>query len=55
MAAQVFKVGDTVKFEAKGRVREAVVTKVNRKTIGVKENQGLGFSWKVSPSLLKKV
>jgi hypothetical protein len=55
MAAQVFKVGDTVKFEAKGRVREAVVTKVNRKTIGVKENQGLGFAWKVSPSLLKKV
>lgn len=55
MAAQVFKVGDTVKFEAKGRVREATVTKVNRKTIAVKETQGLGFDWKVSPSLLKKV
>jgi hypothetical protein len=47
--------GDTVKFEAKGRTREAVVTKVNRKTIAVKENKGLGFAWKVSPSLLKKV
>ena len=55
VAANTFKVGDTVKFTAKGRVREAVVTKVNRKTIAVKENQGLGFAWKVSPSLLKKV
>ena len=55
VAAGVFKVGDTVKFEAKGRTREAVVTKVNRKTIAVKESKGLGFAWKVSPSLLKKV
>jgi len=55
IAAGVFKVGDTVKFEAKGRTREAVVTKVNRKTIAVKETQGLRFDWKISPSLLKKV
>lgn len=55
MEAAVFTVGDTVKFTAKGRVREAVVTKVNRKTVAVKETQGLKFQWKVSPSLLKKV
>jgi hypothetical protein len=54
-AAATFKIGDTVKFEAEGRIREAVVTKVNRKTVAVKENQGLGFAWRVSPSLLKKV
>ena len=55
ITAQAFSVGDTVKFEAKGRIREAIVTKVNRKTIAVKETQGLGIQWKVSPSLLKKV
>lgn len=55
MAAAVFKIGDTVKFNAKGRVRQAVITKVNRKTIAVKETEGLGMQWKVSPSLLTKV
>lgn len=53
--AQTFKVGDTVTFNAKGRVVEATVLKVNRKTIKVKENKGADFRWSVSPTLLKKV
>ena len=53
--AQTFSVGDTVSFEAKGRVREAIVLKVNRKTIKVKEKSTFGMLWSVSPSLLKKV
>ena len=55
ITAQAFTVGDTVKFEAKGRIREAIVTKVNRKTIKVKEKSTFGMLWSVSPSLLKKV
>ena len=53
--AQTFAVGDTVSFFAKSRDRQAIVLKVNRKTIKVKETQGAGFMWSVSPSLLKKV
>ena len=53
--AQTFAVGDKVTFNAKGRVVEAIVLKVNRKTIKVKETQGVDFRWSVSPSLLKKV
>jgi len=54
-AANTFNIGDTVSFQSKGRTRQAVVTKVNIKTVAVEETQGLRFKWRVSPTLLKKV
>jgi fatty acid/phospholipid biosynthesis enzyme len=50
-----FKVGDTVQFMAQGDLIVGDVTKVNRKTINVRRTNGFGVTWRVSPSLLKKV
>ena len=51
--ARAMAVGDTVEFEARGRTVQGVVTKINRKTVIVREN-GYG-NWKVTASLLKMV
>lgn len=51
--ARAMAVGDTVEFEARGRVVTGVVTKINRKTVIVRE-AGYG-NWKVTASLLKVV
>ena len=51
-------VGDTVTFEARGRTVTSKVTKVNTKTIQVREESTNGFSstnWKVTASLVQKV
>ena len=50
--AGALAVGDTVEFDARGRIVQGVVTKINRKTVIVKE----GYTkWKVTASLLKVV
>lgn len=52
-------VGDTVTFEARGRTVVGEVTKVNTKTLQVREApRGGGFTstnWKVTASLVEKV
>ena len=51
-------VGDTVTFEARGRTVVGKVTKVNTKTLAVREESTNGFSstnWKVTASLVQKV
>jgi len=51
-----YRIGDKVRFDANRRgMIEGLVTKVNQKTIKVKQTNGLGVTWSVSPSLLKKV
>ena len=52
-AARTLTVGDSVKFEARGRVVRGTVFKVNRKTVIVKE-QGYG-KWKVPASMIARV
>lgn len=55
-AAVAFAVNDKVRFDAGRRgLIEGVITKINIKTIQVKQTNGLAITWKVSPSLLKKV
>jgi hypothetical protein len=55
-AARAFIIGDKVRFDAKTRgIIEGTITKVNLKTVKVKQTNGLGLTWSVSPSLLKKV
>jgi len=51
--ARAMAIGDTVEFEARGRVVRGTVTKINRKTVVVRE-QGYG-QWKVTASLLRVV
>lgn len=46
--------GDTVEFNARGRIVTGTVTKINRKTVLVKENNAY-TTWKVAASLLKVV
>ena len=48
-----FNVGDNVWFYSKDNKVEGKITKINRKYIVVKENEGW-TQWNVSPSLLKK-
>lgn len=51
-----FSVGEKVTFNAKRRgIVEGLITKINQKTVKVKQTNGLGTTWSVSPSLLKKV
>ena len=50
--AGALAVGDTVEFVAHGRVVTGVVTKINRKTVIVKEGY---TNWKVTASLLKVI
>jgi hypothetical protein len=52
--AVTFQVGDTVSFAARGMQVVGVVTKVNVKTVQVKQNNSLTV-WKVHASLLKPV
>lgn len=55
-AAVVFAVNDKVRFDAGRRgIIEGLITKINTKTIQVKQIDGFHTIWKVSPSLLKKV
>lgn len=50
---QAFSVGDTVQFSGKrGNTERGEIIKINPKTIVVKTDF---ITWKVSPSLLKKV
>ena len=48
-----FNVGDNVRFIGQGDEIRGTITKINRKYIVVKENEGW-TQWNVSPSLLKK-
>lgn len=51
--AMTFRVGDKVSFTDNiGRPLEGIVTKINRKTVGVNVN---GRDWRVGPTLLKRV
>ena len=53
-AKSKFRVGEKVCFDGKrGRV-EGTITKIGRKNIVVKPNDGL-VSWRVSPSLVNKI
>jgi len=49
--ARALAVGDTVQFDARDRTVTGVVTKINRKTVVVRE-QGYG-QWRVTASLLR--
>ena len=51
--ARAMAIGDTVEFDARGRTIRGVVTKINRKTVVVRE-QGYG-QWKVTASMLRVV
>lgn len=52
--AGTFRVGDTVSFTARGQQVVGTVTKVNIKTIAVKQNNSF-TTWRVHASLLKVV
>jgi hypothetical protein len=55
-AVRTVLVGDTVTFSARGRTVTGKVTKVNRKTLQVREQgAGYGTNWKVSATLVSKV
>lgn len=51
--ARAMAIGDTVEFDARGRTVTGTVTKINRKTVVVRE-QGYG-QWRVTASLLRVV
>lgn len=50
-------VGDIVEFDARGRIVRGKVTKVNQKTLQVREDRGglVSTNWKVTASLVRKV
>ena len=53
-ARYAFKVGDRVSFQSKqGGTVYAIVEKLNRKTVSVKQENGWN-SWHVSPTMLVK-
>jgi sulfate adenylyltransferase subunit 1 (EFTu-like GTPase family) len=52
--AGTFQVGDTVSFAARGMQVVGTVTKINVKTVQVRQNNSLTV-WKVHASLLKPV
>jgi sulfate adenylyltransferase subunit 1 (EFTu-like GTPase family) len=54
LKANSFQVGDTVSFAARGMQVVGTVTKVNTKTVAVKQNNSF-TTWRVHASLLKKV
>lgn len=56
-ATRSVTVGDTVQFEARGRMVVGKVTKVNTKTLQVREDRGglATTNWKVTASLVQKV
>jgi len=49
-----FSVGDIVEFTARNSRINAIIEKVNRKTINVRDN-ATGMKWRVSPSFLTLV
>lgn len=54
--ANLLSVGDIVQFDAKTRgIIVGEILKINQKSVKVKQQGGLGTTWKVYPSLLKKV
>lgn len=53
-SANTFQVGDTVNFAARGMQVVGTVTKVNVKTVQVRQNNSLTL-WKVHASLLSPV
>jgi hypothetical protein len=54
LKANSFQVGNTVSFAARGMQVVGTVTKVNTKTVAVKQNDNY-TTWRVHASLLKKV
>jgi hypothetical protein len=57
-ATRAVTLGDTVEFDARGRKVIGTVTKVNQKTLQVREaprGNLLGTNWKVTASLVRKV
>ena len=52
--ASKFSVGDIVEFTARNSRINAIIEKVNRKTINVRDN-ATGMKWRVSPSFLTLV
>jgi hypothetical protein len=57
-ATRAVVLGDTVEFDARGRKVVGTVTKVNQKTLQVREaprGNLLGTNWKVTASLVRKV
>jgi hypothetical protein len=57
-ATRAVILGDTVEFDARGRKVIGTVTKVNQKTLQVREaprGNLLGTNWKVTASLVRKV
>jgi hypothetical protein len=56
-ATRAVTLGDTVEFDARGRKVIGKVTKVNQKTLQVREDRGglVSTTWKVTASLVRKV
>jgi hypothetical protein len=52
--AVMFRIGDTVSFAARNQQITGTVTKVNTKTVQVKQTNSLTV-WRVHASLLKKI
>jgi len=50
-----FRKGDKVTFTHKGIVKNAVVDKINTKSVSVHEEPDTWHRWNVAPSLLTKV
>lgn len=51
--ARMFKPGEMVEFDARGRLWTGSVVKVNQKSVSVKCDGGM--NWKVGASLLRRV
>lgn len=56
-ATRAVMLGDVVEFDARGRKVIGTVTKVNQKTLQVREDRGglVSTNWKVTASLVAKV
>jgi hypothetical protein len=56
-ATRAVVLGDTVEFDARGRKVIGTVTKVNQKTLQIREDRGslVSTNWKVTASLVRKV
>lgn len=56
-ATRAVVVGDTVEFDGRGRTIRGKVTKVNQKTLQVREDRGglVATNWKVTASMVRKV
>jgi hypothetical protein len=51
-----FSIGEKVTFEGRrGNTVTGIITKLNQKSVEVKEDGNFGMKWKVSPSMLKRV